>query len=43
MENTNIDKRVARTKNLLEGSLFNLLKTKDINKISVTELSNSII
>lgn len=39
MKEKNLDKRVIRTKRQLEEALFTLLKTKDINKISVKELT----
>lgn len=42
MQDMILDKRVLKTKKLLEESLFNLLKSKNINKITVRELTASI-
>lgn len=39
MENKSLDKRSLKTKKQLEEVLFNLLKIKDINKITVKEIT----
>ncbi|GAA0116235.1 TetR/AcrR family transcriptional regulator [Clostridium senegalense] len=39
MKNNNVDKRSVKTKKRLEDILFNLLKVKDINKITVKEIT----
>lgn len=39
MKKETLDRRVVKTKNQLEEALFTLLKTKEINKISVKEIT----
>jgi len=42
MRDVKLDRRTIRTRKLYESALINMLKTKDINKITVKDLSEAV-